>query len=202
MLVEVNPDYPEPRKIRRAVEALGSGGLIAYPTDTAYGLACDLLNKKALNRLYQVKGLHRSHKLSFVCRGLSDVSRYAVMHNHVFRVLKEFLPGPYTFVVEATRDVPKSIQTSRKAVGIRVPDHPVALALTAELGRPIASTTACRPDEAPTPDPREIDTQFRGLSLVLDAGPGGTVPSSVIDLTGSEPSVIREGAGDVSAFML
>jgi tRNA threonylcarbamoyl adenosine modification protein (Sua5/YciO/YrdC/YwlC family) len=200
MLVEVNPEYPEPRKIRRAVEALKDGEVIAYPTDTAYGLGCDLLSRRAIDRLYQLKGLARSHKLSFVCQGLSDVSRYAVMHNHVFYVLKRFLPGPYTFVVEATREVPKIVQTPRKAVGIRVPDHPVVMALTEELGHPILSTTACRHGEAPAPDPREIDAEFRGLGLVLDAGPGETVPSSVIDLTGPEPRVIRAGAGDVEPF--
>jgi tRNA threonylcarbamoyl adenosine modification protein (Sua5/YciO/YrdC/YwlC family) len=200
MLVEVNPDNPEPRKIRRAVDALEAGEVIAYPTDTSYGLGCDLFNKKAIDRLYQIKGLDRSQKLSFVCQDLRDVARYAVMHDHVFRILKRYLPGPYTFILDATREVPKIIQTPRKAVGIRVPDHAVALELTRELGRPIISTTAARHGDEPTPDPREIDQMFRGLSLVLDVGSGGLVPSSVVDLTGSEPSVVRKGAGDVSEF--
>ncbi|MBN1611175.1 MAG: threonylcarbamoyl-AMP synthase [Polyangiaceae bacterium] len=200
MLVEVNPEYPEPRKVRRAVQAIEEGGVVAYPTDTAYGLGCDLLNKKAIDRLYQIKGLDRSHKLSFVCQGLTNVSQYALMHDHVFRILRKHLPGPYTFIVEATRDVPKIVQNARKAVGIRVPDHPVVMAITRELGRPIISTTACRPGAPPTPDPREIDAEFRGLSLVLDAGPGGTVPSSIIDITGPEPRIIRIGAGDVAPF--
>ena len=200
MLVEVNPDNPEPRKIRRAVEALEAGEIIAYPSDTSYGLGCDLFNKKAIDRLYQIKGLERSQKLSFVCQDLADVARYAVMHDRVYRIIKRYLPGPYTFILDATREVPKIIQTPRKAVGIRVPNHQVALALTRELGRPIISTTASRHGEAPTPDPREIDEMFRGLGLVLDVGSGGTVPSSVVDLTGDEPKVIRVGAGDVSDF--
>jgi tRNA threonylcarbamoyl adenosine modification protein (Sua5/YciO/YrdC/YwlC family) len=201
MIIEINPDNPEPRKVRRAVDALEAGESIAYPTDTCYGLACDLFNKKAVDRLYQIKGLDRDRKLSFICRDLAEVSRYAVMHNHIYRLLKEFLPGPYTFIVEATRDVPKIVQTPRKTVGIRVPAHEVTLALVRELGRPIISTTANRHGEPPPPDPREIDALFPALSLVLDAGPAGTTPSSVIDLTGPSPVVVREGAGDVRPFL-
>ncbi len=200
MRLEINPDNPEPRKILRAVEALEAGEVIAYPTDTVYGLGCDLFNKKAVDRLYQIKGLNTDKKLAFVCSDLGDVARYAVMHDNVYRVLKQFLPGPYCFILEATREVPKIVQLPRKTVGVRIPDHPVALALTRELGRPIISSTAARHGEEPNPDPGEIDIQFRGLGMVLDAGAGGTVPTSVIDLTGPEPVVIREGAGDVSSF--
>jgi len=201
MLLEINPNNPEPRKVRRAVEALEAGEVIAYPTDTVYGLGCDLFNKKAVDRLYQIKGLDRSHKLAFVCPGVADVSRYAVMHDSVFHILKQYLPGPYCFILDATREVPKIVQSPRKKVGVRIPDHPVALALTEELGRPIISTTAARHGQAPDPDPKEIDLEFRGLGLVLDAGPGGTTPTSVVDLTGPTPTVVREGAGDVSAFV-
>lgn len=200
MLLEVNPDNPEPRKIRRAVEALEAGEVIAYPTDTVYGLGCDLFNKKAVDRLYQIKGLDRSQKLAFVCRDIGDVARYAVMHDSVYRILKQYLPGPYCFILDATREVPKIVQSPRKTVGVRIPDHPVALALVQELGRPIISTTAARHGESPDPDPREIDLQFKGLALVLDAGPGGTEPTTVVDLTGPAPKVIRAGAGDPSPF--
>ena len=198
MRLEINPENPEPRKIRRAVEALEAGEVIAYPTDTVYGLGCDLFNKKAVDRLYQIKGLNADKKLAFVCSDLGDVARYAVMHDNVYRVLKQFLPGPYCFILEATREVPKIVQLPRKTVGVRIPNHPVALALTRELGRPIISSTAARPGDEPNPDPGEIDIQFRGLGM--DAGAGGTAPTSVIDLTGPEPVVIREGAGDVSEF--
>jgi tRNA threonylcarbamoyl adenosine modification protein (Sua5/YciO/YrdC/YwlC family) len=200
MLLEINPENPEPRKVRRAVEMLEAGEVIAYPSDAAYGLGCDLFNRKAIDRLYQIKGLDRSQKLSFVCRDLGDVARYAVMHDAVYRILKQYLPGPYTFVLEATREVPKIVQSPRKTVGVRIPGHAVALALTRELGRPIISTTAARHGAEPNPDPHEIDILFRGLSVVLDAGPGGTVPTSVVDLTGAQPKVLRAGAGDVSAF--
>lgn len=200
MLLEINPDTPEPRKIKRAVEALEAGEVIAYPTDTVYALGCDLFNKKAIDRLYQIKGIDRSQMLSFVCQNLGDVARYAVMHDSVYRVLKQYLPGPYCFILEATREVPRIIQTPRKTVGVRIPKHPVALALAAELGRPIISSTAARHGETPAPDPSEVDAEFSGLALVLDAGAGGTVPTSVIDLSGPSPKIVREGAGDVTPF--
>jgi tRNA threonylcarbamoyl adenosine modification protein (Sua5/YciO/YrdC/YwlC family) len=200
MLLEVNPRTPEPRKIRRAVDALEAGEVIAYPTDTVYGLGCDLFNKKAVDRLYQIKGVDRSQKLAFVCRDIGDIARYAVMHDSVYRVLKQYLPGPYCFILDATREVPKIVQSPRKTVGVRIPDHPVALALVHELGRPIISSTAAHHGEASDPDPREIDLRFKGLALVLDAGPGGTQPTTVVDLTGREPKVIRAGAGDPTPF--
>jgi tRNA threonylcarbamoyl adenosine modification protein (Sua5/YciO/YrdC/YwlC family) len=200
MLLEINPDNPEPRKIRRAVDALEAGEVIAYPTDTVYGLGCDLFNKKAVDRLYQIKGLERSHKLAFVCRDIADIARYAVMHDSVYRILKRHLPGPYCFILQATREVPKIVQSPRKSVGVRIPDHPVALALVRELGRPIISSTAARHGQESNPDPAEIDEQFKGLALVLDAGPGGLEPTTVVDLTGPEPKLIRAGAGDPSPF--
>jgi tRNA threonylcarbamoyl adenosine modification protein (Sua5/YciO/YrdC/YwlC family) len=200
MILEINPDNPEPRKIRRAVDTLEAGDIIGYPTDTVYGLGCDLMNKKALDRLYQMKGMPKNRPLSFVCRDLTEVARFAVMHNHVFRTLRAHLPGPYTFIVEATREVPRVVQTPRKTVGIRVPNHPVTQALIAELGRPILTTTACRPGEEPLVDPHDINDEFPGLTLVIDAGNSGTLPSSIIDLTGDLPQIIREGAGDVRPF--
>jgi tRNA threonylcarbamoyl adenosine modification protein (Sua5/YciO/YrdC/YwlC family) len=200
MLLEINPVSPEPRKIRRAVDALEAGGVIAYPTDTVYGLGCDLMNKKAIDRLYQIKGMDRSQMLSFVCRDLTEVATYAVMHDQVFHTLREFLPGPYCFILDATREVPRIVQTPRKTVGVRIPKHPVALAIVAELGRPIISSTAARHGELPPPDPREVDDLFPGLSLVLDSGPGGTEPTTVVDLTGRMPKVVRVGAGDPGPF--
>jgi tRNA threonylcarbamoyl adenosine modification protein (Sua5/YciO/YrdC/YwlC family) len=200
MLLEINPSTPEPRKIKRAVDALESGEVIAYPTDTCYGLGCDLFNKKAVDKLYQIKGMDRSQMLAFVCQNLGDVAKYAVVHDRTFRVLRQHLPGPYCFILDATREVPRIVQTPRKTVGVRVPNHPVALALAAELGRPIISSTAARHGETPNPDPREIEMTFRGLALVLDAGAGGVTPTSVIDLTGPEPKVVRAGAGDVTPF--
>src|ERR1700754_3028412 len=127
MLLEVNPQNPEPRKIKRAVEALRDVEVIAYPTDTVYGLGCDLFNKKAIDRLYQVKGMPKTHQLSFVCRDIASIAKYAMLHNYEYGILKVYLPGPYCFILNATREVPRVVQTSRKQVGIRVPAHPVAL---------------------------------------------------------------------------
>jgi len=201
MLLEVNPINPEPRKLRRAVDALEAGQIIGYPTDTVYALGCDLFNKKAIDRLYQTKGAPRSRLFAFLCKDLADVSRFAVMHDYVFRTLRAHLPGPYTFILQATREVPRVVQSPRKTVGIRVPNHPVTRALIEELGRPILTTSAWRPNEEPHLDPREIDDAFPGLALVLDAGPGQTQPSTVVDLLGETPKVLREGAGDASPFL-
>ncbi len=200
MLLEINPNTPEPRKVQKAVDALRAGEIIAYPTDTVYGMGCDLLNKKALDRLYQMKGLARSRLLSFMCRDLSEVSRYAMLHDQVFRLIKRHLPGPFCFILNASHEVPRVVQSTRKTVGIRVPNHPVTQALLEQLGHPIINTTACRPGEIPNLDPSEIDDEFSGLALVLDAGPGGTVPSSVVDLSSDTVVVIREGAGDLQHF--
>ncbi len=200
MLLAINPDHPEPRKVRRAVDALESGAVIAYPTDTVYGLGCDLTNKHAIDRLYAIKGMDRSHPLAFVCPDLSDIARYAIVDNQVYRVLRRFLPGPYTFILAATREVPKLVQMKRRNVGIRVPACEATRALARELGRPIISTTAARPGEEPLVDPHEIAREFRGLAMVLDAGAGGLLPTTVIDLTTSPPEVVREGAGAVDEF--
>ncbi len=200
MLLAINVHHPEPRKIRRAVEALEAGGVIAYPTDTVYGLGCDLTNKNAIERLYAIKGMPRSHPLAFVCPDLSDIARYAFVENQVYRVLRRFLPGPYTFILGATREVPKLVQMKRKNVGIRVPACEVTRALARELGRPIISSTAARPGEAPFVDPHEIDEAFHGLAMVLDGGAGGLVPTTVIDLTTTPPEIVREGAGSVDDF--
>jgi tRNA threonylcarbamoyl adenosine modification protein (Sua5/YciO/YrdC/YwlC family) len=201
VLLAINPNHPEPRKVRRTVDALAGGAVIAYPTDTVYGLGCDLTNKHAIERLYAIKGMERSHPLAFVCHDLSDIARYAIVDNQVYRVLRRYLPGPYTFILGATREVPKLVQMKRKNVGIRVPACEATRALARELGRPIISTTAARPGGEPFVDPHEIAAEFRGLDLVLDAGAGGLVPTTVIDLTTSPPEVVREGAGAADDFM-
>jgi tRNA threonylcarbamoyl adenosine modification protein (Sua5/YciO/YrdC/YwlC family) len=200
MILAINPDHPEPRKVRRAVDLLEAGEVIAYPTDTVYGLGCDLLSKKAIDRLYQIKQMDRSHPLAFICPDLSDIARYAVVENAHYRVLKHFLPGPYTFILLATREVPKLLMMKKKTVGIRVPSSEVIRAIVRELGRPVVSTTAQRTGEDPFVDPHEIDVEFKGLSMVLDGGAGGMVPTTVIDLTQSPPEIVREGAGSVEEF--
>lgn len=201
MILSINPTHPEPRKIRRVVEALEAGEVIAYPTDTVYGLGCDLFNKKATDRLYQIKGMDRSQQLAFVCPDLSDIARYAIVENAHYRILKHFLPGPYCFILQATREVPKIVQSKRKTVGIRIPDHEIPRAITRMLGRPIISTTAARPGGEAFVDPVEIDAEFKGLGLAIDGGPGGTVPTTVVDLTEGYPKIVREGAGPIDELV-
>jgi tRNA threonylcarbamoyl adenosine modification protein (Sua5/YciO/YrdC/YwlC family) len=197
MLLSINHEHPEPRKIRRAVELLNAGEVIAYPTDTSYGLGCDLFNKKAIDRIYQIRQLSEKHQLTFICPDLSDIARYAIVDNAQYRLLKRMLPGPYTFILDATREVPKIVQSKKKTVGIRVPNHEVVLAIVRELGRPIVTTTAAAPGQDAMIDPAEIDDAFHGLALILDGGVGGIVPTTVVDLTGGEVRVVREGAGPV-----
>ncbi len=202
MMLPLNPEHPEPRKIRRAVEALIGGGVIAYPTDTCYALGCDVTNKKAIERLYQSKGLARTQPLAFVCPDLSEIARYAVVEKHHYRVLRHYLPGPYCFILEATREVPKLLLNKQKTVGIRVPNHPVAQMLARELGRPIVSTSAQKPDHPHAyVDPREILDDFPNLELAVDCGPGGTVGTTVVDLTKNPVEVLREGLGELDDFL-
>ncbi len=195
MRVPVHPDHPEPRKIARAVEALRRGGVIAYPTDTVYGLGCDIMQKKAVDRVYQIKGMPRDQPLAFMCPDLSDIARYAIVDNQTYRILKRGTPGPFVFILKATREVPRILMMKRKTVGIRVPAHPVPLAILRELGNPIVSTSASWQGEVLN-DPDEIDDRFRGLDMVLDTGCGGLDASTIVDLTGPEPRITRHGLGD------
>jgi tRNA threonylcarbamoyl adenosine modification protein (Sua5/YciO/YrdC/YwlC family) len=200
MLLSIDPTHPEPRKVAKAVEALERGGVIGYPTDTVYALGCDLFDKKAVERIYQIKRMKSDQPLAFVCHDLSDIARYAIVENDHYRLLKRLLPGPYTFILEATREVPKLLLMKRKQVGIRVPAHPIPRAICQALGRPIVSTTAGFHGEEPFVDPAELDDAFPGLAMVIDGGAGGSVPTTVVDLTGGGATVIREGAGDPDLF--
>ena len=195
MRVPIHGDHPEPRKITRAVEALRRGEVIAYPTDTVYGLGCDIMQKKAIDRVYQLKGMPRDQPLAFICPDLSDIARYAIVDNQTYRILKRGTPGPFTFILPATREVPRILMMKRKTVGIRVPSHRVPHDIVRELGHPIVSTTASWQGETLN-DPDEIDDRFRGIDLVLDAGLGGLDPSTVVDLSGPAPEVTRRGRGD------
>jgi tRNA threonylcarbamoyl adenosine modification protein (Sua5/YciO/YrdC/YwlC family) len=201
VLLSINPRHPEPRKISRAVDILKDGGVISYPTDTVYGLGCDAHNKHAIKRLYQLKGMPKTQRLAFICADLSNISKYAVLDNAEYRVLRHFLPGPYCFILKATREVPKLIAMKQKTIGIRVPDHPVTKALVTELGGPIISTTACEPGEDPISDPWTIDATFPTLDLVLEADVCGLVPTTVVDLSSGEVEVLREGAGPVDELV-
>jgi tRNA threonylcarbamoyl adenosine modification protein (Sua5/YciO/YrdC/YwlC family) len=199
MLLSVNPEHPEPRKIHQAVDVLLRGGVIAYPTGTVIGFGCDLFNKKAIEKVRIIKGAPKHKPFSFLCPDLSEIARYAHVPDTVYRIMRRLVPGPYTFVLQATREVPRLCQDRRKTVGIRVPEHPVALAILEELGRPIISTSAQRAgDEWSTNDPEEIASRFKQLDMVVDAGMGGISPSTVLSFNDSgEIEVLREGAGPI-----
>lgn len=200
MRLPINPQHPEPRKIARAVDALRKGEVIAYPTDTVYGIGCDITQKKAVDKLYKIKRMKRDQPLAFVCPDLSDIARYAIVDNPTYRILKRGLPGPFCFILNATREVPKVLMMNRKQVGIRVPEHPVAQALVRELGNPIVSSSA-KFEGVVLNDPDEIDDRFRGLEMVLDADSGGLEVSTVVDLTSGEAVIVREGKGDPAMLL-
>jgi tRNA threonylcarbamoyl adenosine modification protein (Sua5/YciO/YrdC/YwlC family) len=198
-IVGIDPQHPQPRLVERAVQTLSSGGLIAFPTDTYYGIGCDLFDKRAIERIYQLKQLPREHELSFICADLAEVSRYAMVDNAAYRVLRRKTPGPYTFILPATRLVPDLVLRRQKTVGIRLPDSPIANAIVRQLAHPVISTSAATPDGEVLIDARDIKERFgHGLELILDGGYKPNEPSSVIDLTGPEPVVVRQGKGETA----
>lgn len=202
MMLEINPRHPEPRKISQVVDILAKGGVIAYPTDTYYGIGCDLLNKQAIDKIYQLKRRSTQQPFSFICSDLKNISEYAQVTNYAYKNMKRLLPGPYTFVLEGSRLVPKIMLTKRHTVGIRVPDHEICLSIVKEFGHPIISTSATDPENGRVLEsPHEIRNVLgHALDLIVigDTVPGR--PSSVISLIDDAPEVIREGVGDVSIF--
>lgn len=202
MVISINPQNPQLRLIKKVIEVVKKGGVIGYPTDTIYGIGCDLFNKEAIERIYRLKKHNRNKPLSFICSNLKDISRYAYVSNYAYKTMRRLLPGAYTFILEATKLVPKMVMTKQKTVGIRVPENPICLALVKELGHPIISTSVYRPDEELYSDPREIGERFgKSLDLVIDGGIIVAEHSSIIDLTDEVPRVIRRGKGDVSPFL-
>ncbi|MCX6318219.1 MAG: L-threonylcarbamoyladenylate synthase [Bacteroidetes bacterium] len=199
MLIHIHPDNPQPRLIRQAVESLLQGGIIIYPTDTVYGLGCDILQQKAVERICRIKKTDpKKAQLSFVCSDLSNLSDYAKpLSNPVYRLLKEHLPGPYTFILPASKMVPKLMQSKKDTIGLRVPDNRIAQAIIKELGRPILSASLPGEMVEDYTDPEVMHQNFMNeVDYVIDGGIGGMVPSTVIDCTGEEPLVIREGLGE------
>lgn len=201
MIITINPKNPQLRLIRRVVEVLKDGGVIGYPTDTIYGVGCDLFNPEAIRKIHRIKKIDGKKPLSFICSDLKDISRYAYVSNYAYKMMKRFLPGGYTFILKATKFVPKIAMTKQRTVGIRIPDNKICLSIVRELGNPIISTSVYKPDEGLYNDPAEIEERFgKQLDLVIDGGMIVAEHSSIIDLTDEFPKVIRKGKGDVSLF--
>lgn len=199
MLLHVHPENPQPRLIKQIVEKLQSGGIIIYPTDTVYGLGCDILQQKAIERICRIKKVDpKKANLSFVCSDLSNLSDYTrSFSNPVYRLLKEHLPGPYTFILTASKMVPKILQSKKDTIGLRIPENKIALAIIKELGRPILSASLPGELIEDYTDPEVMMENFRNeVDFVIHGGIGGTVPSTIVDLTGNAPVLIRAGLGE------
>jgi len=199
----IHPTHPQPRLVRRAAEIVAQGGLIAYPTDSCYALGCHLGDVRALARLRRVRALDERHHLTLVCSDLAQVATFALVNNSQYRLIKAATPGSFTFILRARRELPRRLlHARRKTIGVRIPSHPVARALVAELGEPMLSATLQLPqDAAPLSDPQQIRARLEHeLDLVVDAGSCGVEPTTVIDLTGDEPLVLRRGRGDAAAI--
>ena len=203
MLLAINPQNPQPRLIQQVIDALKSGGVICYPTDSGYGMGCDLFSPKAIKRVAQIKRRPKGKPFTFLCSDLKNISEYAHVSNTAYRLMKKSLPGPYTFVLPGTKLVPKAMASKQKTVGIRVPADPICRLLLAELGHPIVNTSIpVEDDDEALYDPYDVDLAFgRQVELVVDGGPVWPNRSSVIDLTGDAPQVLREGQGDLSLFL-
>jgi tRNA threonylcarbamoyl adenosine modification protein (Sua5/YciO/YrdC/YwlC family) len=199
---ELHPETPQLRYINKAVDILKKGGVIIYPTDTVYGIGCDIFNKEALERIFLIKNDSINKLFSFICYNLKDIAKYAKVSDYAYRTMKHLLPGPYTFILPAAKLVPKTLWDKRKSVGIRVPNHAVTLTLVKELGNPIISTSTTNRKGEVLIDPFEIKNIFNSqVDLMLASGNLSGDPSSVIDLSTETPEVIREGAGDISLFV-
>ncbi len=200
-VLNIDPEHLKGRHLRRAVEVLVGGGVLIYPTDTIYGLGCDITQKTAVERIRRIKGRDARKPMSFVCADLNDIARYARVSNYAYRILRRLLPGPYTFVLPATKETPRLLRSRQKTVGIRIPDHPVTAALVRELGRPILSTSANRSEQDAITDPWQLEEELgHDVDLILECAQLPVLPSSVVSLVGDEAVVLRRGSGDLSQF--
>ena len=203
MILEVHLPVPAARVIDQAVAVLQRGGIIAFPTDTGYALGCDLYNKKAIDRICLIKRRDEKKPLSFICSDLKELSQFAIVSNKAYRSMRRLLPGPYTFVLPATKMVPRLLVSRRSSVGIRVPGHAVPPLVVAGLRHPIIGTSCTTPDGVPLENAADIQAQLgKWVDLILDGGPVPSEPSSVIDFTNSEAVIVRQGKGDLSSFLI
>ncbi len=201
MLLKINLHNPQERQIIKVVEIIKKGGIIAYPTDTFYGIGCDIMNKKAIERIYLIKQRKKTKPFSFICPDLKNIAQYAKISNIAYRNMKRLLPGPYTFILSGSKMVPKMMLTKRRTAGIRVPDNNIALAIARKLDHPMISTSATDPDGKIFDDPSLLHDYFmKNIDVVIDGGSVPGSPSSVVSLIDDIPQIIRYGAGDVEIF--
>ena len=201
MVIKINSKNPQERLINKIIDTLKKGGIISYPTDTYYGIGCDIMNKRAIEKIYQLKQRNKSKPFSFICSDLKNISHYAKVSNYAYKTMKRLLPGPYTFVLEGSKLVPKIMLTKRKSAGIRVPDNKICMAIIKKLGNPIISTSATKPNNTIFHDPSFIHDYFSSsIDIVIDGGHVPGKPSSVISMINDVPEVLRKGIGDVSIF--
>jgi tRNA threonylcarbamoyl adenosine modification protein (Sua5/YciO/YrdC/YwlC family) len=202
-LIEIHPTDPQPRRVKAIVEIIRNGGLIAYPTDSSYAFGCHIGDKKAIDRIHRIRRTDKKHNFTLVCADLTEISVYARVDNWAYRLIKSLTPGPYTFILPATREVPKRLQNpKRRTIGLRVPDHVLVHEVLEELGEPIMSSTLLLPgDDMPLTDPLEIEERIgHQVEAIIDAGPTGIEPTTVLDLSNDSVEILRVGLGDVSQF--
>ena len=201
VLIQIHPEDPQPRLIRQAVEVIREGGVVAYPTDSCYALGCHVGDKNAMDKIRRIRQTDKQHDFTLVCRDLSEIATYARIDNWAYRLIKSLTPGPYTFILKATNEVPRRLQNpKRRSIGIRVPDHAIPLHLLTELDEPIMSATLLLPgQDLPLTDPQEIwQVLQHDVAAVIDGGPGGLEPSTVLRLTEGQVDVVRQGKGETS----
>ena len=199
MYLLINPIDPQPRLIKQVVECLKKGGVIIYPTDTTYGIGCDIYNRKAIKKIFQIKQRDQRKPFSFICNDLAEISTYAQVSNFAFKILKRHLPGAYTFVLDATKIVPESLSTKQKTVGIRMPENAICQAIVAELGNPLVTTSANTSGEDTPQDPRDIQENMGQLvDFVIDGGISMDEASTVISLINDKTDILRQGSGDTA----
>ncbi len=202
-VIDIHPSDPQPRRIAEVVATIRGGGLVAYPTDSSYAFGCHIGDKRAMDRIRRIRRTDQNHNFTLVCSDLSEISLYARFDNWAYRLMKSMTPGPYTFILQATREVPKRLQNPRRrTIGLRVPDHPIVHAMLDALGEPIMSSTLTLPgDDLPLTSVAEIEERIGSqIELIIDGGPTGVEPTSVIDLSGGSVEVLRVGRGDVSSL--
>ena len=202
-IIDIHPSDPQPRRIAEVVATIRGGGLVAYPTDSSYAFGCHIGDKRAMDRIRRIRRTDKNHNFTLVCSDLSEISLYARFDNWAYRLMKSMTPGPYTFILQATREVPKRLQNPRRrTIGLRVPDHPIVHAMLDALGEPIMSSTLTLPgDDLPLTSVVEIEERIgHQIELIIDGGPTGIEPTSVIDLSGGSVEILRVGRGDVSSL--